>query len=73
MTLNSDDWSLLAQYGVDRLIFGVESADLTLRAALGKRVDDTGLWKVIRAASESQIRLRLYFIVGTPWRISRVY
>ena len=37
-----------------------------MRAALGKRVDDTGLWKVIRAASESQIRLRLYFIVGTP-------
>jgi anaerobic magnesium-protoporphyrin IX monomethyl ester cyclase len=66
MTLNNDDWSLLAQYGVYRLIFGVESADPTLRAALGKRVNDTGLWRVIRAASESQIALRLYFIIGTP-------
>jgi anaerobic magnesium-protoporphyrin IX monomethyl ester cyclase len=66
MTLSNDDWRLLAQCGVNTLIFGVEAADPTLRATLGKRVDDTGLWRVIRAASEYEIALRLYFIIGVP-------
>jgi anaerobic magnesium-protoporphyrin IX monomethyl ester cyclase len=66
LTLDDSDWGMLAQYGVNMLIFGVESADPSLRAALGKRVDDTGLYRVIKAASETQVALRLYFIIGTP-------
>jgi anaerobic magnesium-protoporphyrin IX monomethyl ester cyclase len=66
MTLNEEDWTMLGKGGVSTLIFGVEAADPVLRATLGKRVNDAGLWKVIKAANNSGIAVRLYFIIGTP-------
>jgi anaerobic magnesium-protoporphyrin IX monomethyl ester cyclase len=66
MTLNEEDWSLLRRCGVNTLIFGVEAADPVLRAALGKRVTDAGLWKIIKTANDFGIAVRLYFIIGTP-------
>jgi anaerobic magnesium-protoporphyrin IX monomethyl ester cyclase len=65
-TATGDEWKALRTYGVETVTLGVESADESLRTALGKRIYSGDLERTIDIILSSGISVKLYFIVGTP-------
>jgi anaerobic magnesium-protoporphyrin IX monomethyl ester cyclase len=65
-TVTFDEWRALRDLGLETVTLGVESADESLRTALGKRIRAADLERVIDALLENGIAVKLYFIIGTP-------
>lgn len=65
-SLSEADWERLRRHGLVNLTIGLEAADFELRAALGKRITDTALWRTVHLAVAAGIGLKFYFIIGLP-------
>jgi len=65
-TVTAEEWRMLRRLGLETVTLGVESADESLRSALGKRIHSADLELTIEALLDNGVAVKLYFIIGTP-------